>query len=300
MYQYPKNFLSITQLIQKLTDAGMVISSQDEAKEALSTIGYYRLKGYSFQWIDHSSGKYIAGVDFSNILKLYHFDCDLSRLLFSYLSQIEVALRARLVNAFQATQDALILNDPSIFKDKQLYWKNQGTIASEICRSNDVFIKHNFDNHDGAIPLWACVEVMSYGTLSKTIKNLKTGNQSIFSSLVQSYKFENNNGVNVTPSKDMFTSWIQATSIMRNICAHNSRIYNRAISIRPKLIASDIINPQPRYNGVYQIVLSMKYLRPNDESWNIFVEDFKSLLNKYTGIYDINRMNFPADWEKHF
>ena len=94
-------------------------------------------------------------------------------MIFSYLSQIEVALRSRLVNALQITQDALILNDPSAFKDKQLYWKNQATIASEISRSNDVFIKHNFNSHDGAIPLWACVEIMSFGTISKTIKNMK-------------------------------------------------------------------------------------------------------------------------------
>lgn len=300
MYQYPKNFLSVTQLIQKLSDAGMTIDAQDEAVTALTTIGYYRLKGYSFHLIDPATKKYIAGTNFSGVLKLYHFDSELSHLVFSYLSQIEVALKSRLVNAFQITQDALILNDPSAFKDKQLYWKNQGTIASEISRSNDVFIEHNFHNHDGAIPLWASVEIMSFGTISKTIKNMKAGNQSAFSVLVQNYKFLNANGNKVNPSKDMFASWIQAVSVMRNICAHNSRIYNRAISTRPQLISSDVINPQPRYNGLYQIMLSMKYLRPTDDCWTAFVIDFKQLLNKYAGAYDINRMNFPADWESHF
>ena len=38
------------------------------------------------------------------------------------------------------------------------------TVASEIARSNDVFIKHNFDNHDGEVPVWAAVEVLSFGT----------------------------------------------------------------------------------------------------------------------------------------
>ena len=300
MHQYPKNFLSVTQLIQKFIDAGMTIDSQDEAKLALTTIGYYRLKGYSFHRIDPATKKYIAGTNFSDVLKLYHFDSELSHLIFSYLSQIEVALRARLVNAFHTTQDALILHDPSVFKDKQFYWRNQGTIASEISRSNDVFIKHNFNNHEGAIPLWASVEVMSFGTISKTIKNMKTGNQSAFSVLVQNYKFRNTNGNMGNPSKNMFASWIQTVSVMRNICAHNSRIYNRAISTRPQLISSDVINPQPRYNGLYQIMLSMKYLRPTEKSWTDFVSDFKQLLSKYAGAYDINRMNFPSDWESHF
>lgn len=278
----------------------MTIDSQDEAKQSLTTIGYYRLKGYSFHRIDPVTRKYIAGTNFSDVLKLYHFDSELSHLIFSYLCQIEVALRARLVNAFQLTHDALILHDPSAFKDKQLYWRNQGTIASEISRSNDVFIEHNFNNHEGSIPIWASVEVMSFGTMSKTIKNMKTGSRSAFSMLVQNYKFKSTSGNMVTPSKDMFTSWIQAVSVMRNICAHNSRIYNRAISTRPQLISSDIISPQPRYNGLYQIMLSMKYLRPTDDSWTTFVGDFKQLLAKYNGVYELRRMNFPTDWESHF
>lgn len=103
MYQYPKNFLSVAQLIQKLIDAGMTIDSQDEAEIALTTIGYYRLKGYSFHRIDPATKKYIVGTNFSDVLKLYHFDSELSHLVFSCLSQIEVALRSRLVNAFQTT-----------------------------------------------------------------------------------------------------------------------------------------------------------------------------------------------------
>lgn len=299
MYQYPKNFLSTEQLIQKLKDAGMTIDSIDVAETALTTIGYYRLKGYSFHLIDSTTKKYIVGTNFSDILNLYHFDSELSSLLLSYLSKIEVALRARLVNSFQNTQDAFILDDPSIFKDKKLYWKNQSTIASEISRSNDVFIEHNFKNHDGAIPIWASVEVMSFGTISKIIKNMKTGNNSAFSILVHKYKFKTANGNEVNPSKDMFTSWLQAVSLMRNICAHNGRIYNRAISTRPQLISFDIISPQPRYNGLYQIMLSMKYLRPTENSWTAFVDDFKQLLNKYANVCDIRRLNFPPDWERH-
>ena len=134
MYTYPKNFLSVTQLIQKLKDTGMTIDSNDTTEMALTTIGYYRLKGYSFHLIDPSTKKYIEGTSLSDILRLYHFDLELSDLLFSYLSQIEVALKSQLVNAFQITHDALVLNDPSVFKDKKTFWKNQSTIASEISR----------------------------------------------------------------------------------------------------------------------------------------------------------------------
>ena len=41
MYTYLKNFLSVTQLIQKLKDTGMTIDSNDTAEIALTTIEYH-------------------------------------------------------------------------------------------------------------------------------------------------------------------------------------------------------------------------------------------------------------------
>lgn len=299
MYNYPKPYLSESELIQKLIDSGMAIPSLSEAEEALSTIGYYRLRGYCYHLYNYSTNRYIEGTNFSDILKLYRFDTELSHLLFSYLSQIEIALRVRFVHAFQPMQDVLVLNDPSIFKDKEWYWKNQSTIAGEIARSDDVFILHNYKQYDGAIPLWATVEILSFGMLSKLIKNLKTGSDSAFSRVAQFYKYTNQRGNWITPSQDILTSWIRATSVLRNICAHNSRIYNRSINTYPQLIEADRIE-QPKFNGLYQILLAMKYLRPTDSSWTDFAASLHILLQKYEGVYELQRMNFPIDWAVHF
>ncbi len=300
MYQYPKPYLSVPQLIQKLLNQGMAIPDRTKAEEVFNTIGYYRLRGYCYHQFDRNTNQYMPGTNIDNVLELYHFDTELSHLIFEYISQIEVTLRVRFVNAAQLLGDALALNDPSIFKNKEKYWNNQGAISTEIARSKDVFIAHNFNHHDGAIPLWASVEIMSFGTLSKVIKNLKTGVGSVYSRVVQHYKYKNVHGNVVNPSQDMFTSWIQAVSVMRNICAHNSRIYNRVINKIPQLISADSINPPPRYNGLYQIMLAMKYLRPTDQSWAEFITKFNALLHKYVGVYDMSRMNFPADWAMHF
>lgn len=299
MYQYPKNIQTIAQLLQKWSNAGMQIDAADNASDVLNRIGYYRLKGYAFHLIDQTTGQFQQGTTFANVVSLYQFDTKLSHLVFSFLSSIEVTLRARLVSALLTNNDALILNDPSFFKDKEKYWKNQSSIASEIARSNDVFIKHNYDSHDGAIHLWATVEVMSFGTLSKVIKNLKPGNVT-YTELIDSYKVMSANGNLVVPSQKMFTSWIQAVAVMRNICAHNSRIYNRVISTIPELTLADRVNPPVQYNGLYQILLAMKYLRPTDDDWNTFVAELKNLFAQYATVVDINKLNFPTDWANHF
>ena len=233
MYQYPKQILTIAQQVQSYIDAGMVITSRADVENALKSVGFYRLRGYSFHLYDNATKKYVPGTKFEDIIKLYLFDRELSGLIFSMISKIEVSLRVRLVESLLIHGDPLVLQDSSIFKDKKLYWQNMSTVASEIARSNDVFIKHNFDNHDGEVPVWAAVEVLSFGTLSKIIKNLKTGIGSSYSILAANYQYKTKKGNWVNPSQKMFASWIQGISVLRNMCAHNSRIYNRTIHTTP-------------------------------------------------------------------
>ena len=209
MYQYPKQILTIAQQVQSYIDAGMVITSRADVEKALKSIGFYRLRGYSFHLYDNATKKYVPGTKFEDVLKLYQFDQELSSLIFSIISKSEVALRARLVESLLIHGDPLVLQDSSIFKEKKLYWQNMSTVASEIARSNDVFIKHNFDNHDGEVPVWAAVEVLSFGTLSKIIKNLKTGTGSSYSILAANYQYKSKKGNMVNPSQKMLASWIQ-------------------------------------------------------------------------------------------
>ena len=51
---------------------------------------------------------------------------------------------------------------------------------------------------------------------------------------------------------------IQGVSVLRNMCAHNSRIYNRTIHTTPEILDADKITPPPAHNGLYQILLAMK------------------------------------------
>ena len=299
MYQYPKQILTIAQQVQSYIDAGMVITSRADVERTLKLVGYYRLRGYSFQLYDNSTKQYVPGTKFEDILKLYLFDQELSALIFAMISKIEVALRVRLAEALLTHGDALILQDSSIFKEKKLYWQNMSTVASEIARSNDVFIKHNFDNHDGEVPVWAAVEVLSFGTLSKIIKNLKTGTGSSYSILAANYQYKSKKGNLVNPSQKMLASWIQGVSVLRNICAHNSRIYNRTIHTTPEILDADKVIPPPVHNGLYQILLAMKYLRSSNEEWTVFVDDFDKLIQNNIGVVSLTAMNLPADWKAH-
>ena len=163
-----------------------------------------------------------------------------------------------------------------------------------------MFIKHNFDRHDGLVPLWATVEVMSFGSLSKTVKNLKTGPGSAYAALAERYKYRSPKNHLVKPSMQMMSSWIHTCVVLRNMCAHNSRIYNRAIHTTPQLIANDAIAAPTRYSGAYSAILAMKYLRPTDATWTEFVARFQNLVKQYGPVVNLTQMGFPADWASHF
>ena len=81
MYQYPKQILTIEQQVQSYVDAGMEITSYEDVEKVLKTIGFYRLRGYSFHLYDNTTKKYVAGTKFKDIIKLYQFYQELSALL---------------------------------------------------------------------------------------------------------------------------------------------------------------------------------------------------------------------------
>ena len=70
MYQYPKQILTITQQVQSYIDAGMTTISQGDVEKALKSIGFYRLREYSFHLYDNATKKYVPGTKFEDILKL--------------------------------------------------------------------------------------------------------------------------------------------------------------------------------------------------------------------------------------
>lgn len=299
MYQYSKQILTIEQQVQSYIDAGMIITSREDVEKILKSVGFYRLRGYSFHLYDNSAKKYVPGTKFDDICQLYQFDQKLSVLIFSMISKIEVALRVRLAEALLVHGNALILQDSSIFKEKKMYWQNMSAIASEIARSNDVFIKHNFNNHERKVPVWAIVEVLSFGTLSKIIKNLKTGKGSTYSILAANYQYTSKKGNLVNPSQKMFASWVQGVSVLRNMCAHNSRIYNRTIHTAPEILDTDKVTPSPTHNGLYQILLAMKYLRASDDEWTVFVSELEELFQNNSNVISFTAINLPADWKAH-
>lgn len=83
------------------------------------------------------------------------------------------------------------------------------------------------------------------------------------------------------------------------MCAHNSRIYNRTIHTTPEILDADKVTPSPVHNGLYQILLAMKYLRSFDGEWTLFVDELEKLIQNNSSVISLTAMNLPIDWKAH-
>lgn len=305
MTQYPKKVLHTTKdQINELIGSGLIIKNIPKAEEFLTTVNYYRFRGFSFPFYDNATKKYTKGTDIETIIEIYHFNAELASLFLSFTSKIEISIRAYFVEAMLTTNDPLSYLDPSYFETKENFWNNVAAIAKDIGRASEIFIKHQFDGHDGLVPIWAAVEVISFGTLSKVLDSLgasKNPNSKIlFNIVAKHYSYNTKKAKGIIPSPDFIKSWLQCVVLIRNVCAHNARLYNRVINKKPKILKEDTKNTVSSYYGVYEALLAMKYLRPNNEEWTHLVSDLKNLLNKHSKAIDIKKLNFPPDWETHF
>ena len=127
----------------------------------------------------------------------------------------------------------------------------------------------------------------------------RKGTGSSYSILALNYQYKSKKGNLVKPSQKMLASWIQSVSVLRNMCAHNSRIYNRTIHTTPEILDVDKVVPSPAHNGLYQILLAMKYLRSSDEEWVTFVAAFDKLIQNNIDVVSLTAMNLSADWKAH-
>ena len=97
-------------------------------------------------------------------------------------------------------------------------------IEAEIYRNSKAPCVKNFrENYEGGqLPIYALVEVFSFGTLSKFYKNMKNGDKKIVAKLFcVGYTY--------------LESWLESIAYVRNICVHYGRLYNAKLAKTPIL-----------------------------------------------------------------
>ena len=223
---YPKAFKNTSDLLNILEKRGLSLIDRDFAFDILGKIGYYRLSAYFIPFYENKD-YFITHTTFRDIYELYEFDRELRVVIFKYLEQIEIALRAKISNthakyfgAFGYLEDKNSLNREMKSNNGVLFDEFMDKIELEKSRSNEVFIKHIREKYNSdELPIWALVEILSFGALSK------------FYALLPKYiKKEIISSFGLILDIKVFQNWLIALTLVRNTCAHHSRIWNRCFT----------------------------------------------------------------------
>ena len=273
------------------------------AKNLFARVSYFRLKYYWKDFIDpETEGDFIEGISFYEIMQRYDFDQKLHTILFEAVGIIEVALRSKIINVMsQAAGNGLWYLNSSLFEDEDYHEEFVSDLKYEFGRCTEPFARDYIDNHpnwdedsfEGDNPdAWRIIEAATLGTLSKMYKNLK-------SQLPQKSAIANDFGLYST--KD-FSGWLEAISILRNIVAHYSRLWNRTLSKKvtnPKSCSGKWLKvplAEGQKNRPYAVIVAIVYLCNAICPENSIKQQLLELIENNKNI-PIQKIGFTGNWQ---
>ena len=223
---YKKNFKTFDEQLVLLKERELKISNDSFALSKLKRINYYRLSAYflPFQYPKNSDKKdiFFENTTFEKIIQLYYFDCELRKIVFEAIEIIEIYFRTQITYHHALKYGAFgYLKKENFETSQEFYDKIMINLKDETKRSEESFIKHFKDEYNTTdLPMWAVVEVISFGTISKLYSILKTQEQEAVISELKEI------------NKKVFKNWLHGLSVIRNICAHHSRLWNKTLGVK--------------------------------------------------------------------
>jgi abortive infection bacteriophage resistance protein len=278
--------ITISEQLNLLQNRGMIIDNIDEATHNLTHINYYRLSAYWLPYELLNSHNFKENTNFQEILNHYKFDRELRLHILKAIERIEISLRSNMAHILSLKYGTHPHLQKDIFSNNDKYNNTLQKLKSEINRSNELFIKHFNNSYKEELPpLWASVELMTIGQISNWYSNLK--HRKDRNDISKIY------GLNETILK----SFMHHLTIIRNISAHHSRLWNRRFMFTFKLpnnpaeLSSKINHNNT--NSIFNTIIMIEYFMniiDKDTSW------YKEL-NELIVSYDINKdsMGFPVD-----
>ena len=276
--------MTIDEQVENLKNIGLIVDDEEYAKKILNDISYFRLiKAYSLN-LKSKNGCYDKQTTFKEIVDLYLFNSNFRQLIFPEIEKVEINVRCRLANFFAEQYGVLGYLQAENFSNENYHAQFLEDIKEEVRRNSKAPFVRNFkENYEGGnLPIYALVEVFSFGTLSKFYKNMLNKDKKAIAKTF---------GVGYT----YFESWLESISYVRNICAHYGRIYNAKLSKTP-ILYKEYTQVGIGNNRIYGVLLCLKYLLKDDDHWNLFVDKIELLFDKYPCV-QISTMGFPENWK---
>lgn len=284
--KYEKPWLDYDDLLSLLEARGLAIPDRERAIRWLKQISYYRLSAYCLPLKQAPSNAFQPGVKFDDVAGLYIFDRKLRLVLLDAIERIEVSLRAHLTHSLGRKYG------PFGYAERTAFSRGFGhdalldelAIAEE--RQPEPFVSHFREKYvdEPHLPFWMAAELLSFGMTSRiyadTVPDIKR-------------RFASSIGV-----PDQFAvSWMHSLCYVRNVCAHHKRLWNRTLSIKPRLPDSSRYWPYgvTRNDGLYAILVIVRHCLSKLAPQCRWRERLFALFDAHPRV-PLEGMQIPTDW----
>ncbi|WEG09306.1 Abi family protein [Microbacterium horticulturae] len=223
-----KPYKTYVEQLAILKSRGMVVPDEADAIDLLRRVGYYALSGYSYPFrLKDANGArmstFRAGTSIHQIEELWTFDNRLRVAAFASIQHVETYLRALLAYGMGSV-DPLVHTRPELLSidagSSYERWKR--SLDQKLADSREEYIVHHRERRDGVVPIWVAVGVLDWGGLSHLFGMAPLQVREEIAALFDL-------------SGPELKSWLRALNVVRNVCAHHSRFFNRYYSLTPKL-----------------------------------------------------------------
>jgi abortive infection bacteriophage resistance protein len=203
----------------------------------------------------------------------------------SVVEEVEIFTRTKIAEYHAHTYGPLGYETSANYKQSHDHNRFINLINSEIKKNKSVlFVKHHISNYNSKLPIWAIIELFSFGMLSRFYSSLTITDRKLLAKNIFGY------------NDTVIHSWLYCCTNFRNICAHYGRLYYRILGATPITPKG---YPVTLNNELFSSIIILKLMFRDKEKWdNTFISALNSLICKYSDLINLQHIGFPIDWKQ--
>ncbi len=274
-----KKYMTSDDLIEYLIKKGVTISNKSRFKNIIKKYSYYSIINTYKNVFKDDDGVYVKNVKFEEIYSLYLFDKELRILLLKHLLNFEIIMKT-----FISEQLSEKYGIYKYLKSKNFDKSIDSSVINSDIKQFENEIKKQYGKHDAIthysdkyqfIPPYVLMKVLTYGEISKFYSIMKQEDRQEIS---KRFKM----------SDKSLKQFLKVTTLVRNICAHNERLFD----FNSKFIISfKGINININKNGstnLYIIIKMLKYVLTKEEYEELEKDIYEQLYHLRKNIKSIS------------
>lgn len=201
--------------LETMMKKGLVVRDRDVASRIVQELSPFHLENYGWPWMDRNAQTYREGTTIEQLYETYHCDRALKNCIFDYLADMEVQLRNVVGYVLDTHFGVYGYLEADHFKNEEYHHHFMNDVENELKRANEPFVQAFRGDEKRDVPVYVALEVVTMGTLSKVVSNLKRPQQK---EMARYYHIR---------SEQVLNSFLKVLTTLRNTCAHHGRLLYR-------------------------------------------------------------------------